>query len=319
MTRGARQTKAAAGGTPRVTTIPVGVSFVDTLARGLLARVGDPLELSRGTILLPTRRACRALQDAFLRASDGRALLLPQLLPLGDLDAEELLLAGDGASDGAVGGARDGIGTATELPPAMPPLRRQLLLSRLIQRMGNVRGERLRADQAVRLADELSRLLDQVETEGLGFDRLETLVPEDYAEHWQVTLKFLRVLTDEWPAIQAVEGCIGAAERRRRLLEAQADAWRLAPPREPVIVAGSTGSIPATAALIAVVAGLPNGTVILPGLDTVSDDEVWAAVEKDPTHPQHGLLSTSAYTGIIIRIINENTASNPTFVLTILI
>ncbi len=84
-----------AGGTPRVATIPAGVSFVDALARGLLARAGDPLELARGTVLLPTQRACRALQEAFLRASDGRALLLPRLLPLGDVDADELLLAGE--------------------------------------------------------------------------------------------------------------------------------------------------------------------------------------------------------------------------------
>ena len=60
--------------TPRVTTIAPGVSFVDALARGLLARSRDPLELSRGTILLPTRRACRALQEAFLRASDDHTL-----------------------------------------------------------------------------------------------------------------------------------------------------------------------------------------------------------------------------------------------------
>ncbi|MCH8155020.1 MAG: acetate--CoA ligase family protein, partial [Proteobacteria bacterium] len=145
------------GGTPRVTTIAAGVSFVDALARGLLARAGDPLELARGTVLLPTRRACRALQEAFLRASDGRALLLPRLLPLGDVDAEELLLAGEEAPSGLVdgGGLADGGGSAVDLPPAMAPLRRQLLLGRLIQRLGKARGERLREDQAVRLADEL--------------------------------------------------------------------------------------------------------------------------------------------------------------------
>ena len=142
------------GGTPRVTTIPAGVSFVDALARGLLTRAGDPLELARGTVLLPTRRACRALQEAILRASDGRALLLPRLMPLGDVDAEELLLAGEEAPSGVA----DGGGMAVDLPPAMPPLRRQLLLGRLIQRLGKARGERLREDQAVRLADELGML-----------------------------------------------------------------------------------------------------------------------------------------------------------------
>src|SRR5690606_30908785 len=80
---------------PRVSTIPAGVSFLDALARGLLERFPEPADLAAATVLLPTRRACRALQEAFLRASAGRALLLPSLLPLGDLDAEELLLTGD--------------------------------------------------------------------------------------------------------------------------------------------------------------------------------------------------------------------------------
>ncbi len=279
---------------PRVTTIAPGVSFVDALARGLLARSRDPLELSRGTILLPTRRACRALQEAFLRASDGRALLLPRLQPLGDLDAEDSLLAGEEAGGAAIEVA----GLAADLPPAMPPLRRQLLLAQLIRRLGQVRGERLREDQAVRLAEELARLLDQVETEGLDFQRLDTLVPEDHAEHWQVTLKFLRILTDAWPGVQAAEGCIGPAARARRLLQMQAEAWRRAPPRDPVIVAGSTGSVPATAELISVVAGLPRGRGGLPGLDTECDEEVWSAVADDPSHPQHGLALLLARLGV---------------------
>ena len=232
---------------PTVYTIPPGVSFVDALAHGLLRRAGgDPLALSRQTVLLPTRRACRALQEAFLRASDRRSLLLPRLLPLGDLDAEELLLAGD---EGTVGAADDGV-----LAPAMPSLKRQLLLSQLVARAAEARGSPIGEDQAVRLAGELARLLDQVETEGLGFDGLETLVPEEYAVHWQETITFLEVLTKAWPAIQETQGCIGPAERRRRLLEAQADAWRRTPPSDPVIAAGSTGSIPATADLLAVVA-----------------------------------------------------------------
>ena len=90
-------TAAETAGSSRVFTIPPGRSFVDALAEGLLARAADPLALARGTVFLPTRRACRALQEAFLRVADGRALLLPRLVPLGDLDAEELLLAADEA------------------------------------------------------------------------------------------------------------------------------------------------------------------------------------------------------------------------------
>ena len=84
------------GRAPAVFTIASGVSFVDALAAGLLARWGEtPVALSRALILLPTRRACRSLRDAFLRASAGRPMLLPRMVPLGDLDADELLLSAD--------------------------------------------------------------------------------------------------------------------------------------------------------------------------------------------------------------------------------
>src|SRR5690606_25546576 len=55
-----------------VFTIPAGRPFLDDLARGLLAEAGpDPLDLARTLVLLPTRRACRAARDAFLRVSGG--------------------------------------------------------------------------------------------------------------------------------------------------------------------------------------------------------------------------------------------------------
>ncbi len=274
-------------GAPRVTDIPAGVSFVDALAHGFLDRWGDePLALSAVTVLLPTRRACRALQEAFLRASKGRPLLLPRFLPLGDLDAEELLLSGD---EGQLSEALKG-----DLPPAMPALQRQLMLARMILAWARLEakagdGHAPGADQAARLAAELARLLDQVETEGLDFDALATLVPEDYAAHWQTTLRFLAILSEQWPAVQAEQGCIGPAERRRLLLEAQAEVWRRAPPSEPVVVAGSTGSIPAVADLIDLVARLPAGEVVLPGLDREADQETWRAVSREPSHPQFGL------------------------------
>ncbi len=292
---------------PTVYTIPPGMPFVDALAAGVLARpeagrpdggggdaaagvataadLPDPLALARVTILLPTRRACRALGEAFLRQTGGRPLLLPRMMPIGDLDEDELTLAG--AEESGPSGGLD-------LKPAMPELRRRLALARLILK----RGSGLRpadgggppapsADQAARLAAELGRLLDQVQIERLGFDRLAELVPEAYAAHWQITLKFLRILTDHWPRILAEEGCVDPAARRNLVLEAQAETWRRRPPADPVIAAGSTGTIPATADLLEVVAGLPRGRVVLPGLDRHTGEEDWERLE--PTHPQFAI------------------------------
>jgi ATP-dependent helicase/nuclease subunit B len=154
----------------RILTIAPGRPFLDTLAAGLLAEAGgEPHVLADYLILLPTRRACRALGEAFLRVGEGRPLILPAIRPLGDVDEEALafhLAAGD---------------AALTLPPAIPEMRRALLLTRMI--LGWKAKSDITSDQAVRLAGELARLLDQVQTERLDFANLRGLAPAEYADH----------------------------------------------------------------------------------------------------------------------------------------
>lgn len=273
--------------------IPAGRPFVDSLAAGVAALAGPaPEDLAGVLVLLPTRRACRALREAFLRRSGGRALLLPRMMPLGDLDEDELALE-----------TADLPGGPPDLPPAIGGIRRQLLLARLARAFEKRQG--ISPEQAVRLAAELARLLDQVHTERLDFARLADLVPEmhRHSEHWKTVLEFLEILTARWPGILAAEGAIDPAARRNRVLEAQAAHWKEHPPEGLVIAAGSTGTVPATADLLAMVAGLPKGYLVLPGLDRGMDDESWAALE--PTHPQYGMARLLARLGVERRTVPD--------------
>ena len=268
---------------PTVYTVPPYEPFVDALAGGILSGravpldPSDPLALSRLTILLPTRRACRALRLAFLRTAPGQALLLPRIRPLGDIDEDEPSL-GDEEDE--------------TLPDAAAPLERRLMLARLIQRLGETpSGAALTGasavDQSARLARALASLLDEIQIARLDPQGLADLAPEEYATHWQQVLRFLSLITDNWPAILAERGLMDPAARRNALLERLAKRWAAKPPAHPVIAAGSTGSVPATRDLLAVVARMPLGAVVLPGLDTGADDETWKAI--GPTHPQYAL------------------------------
>ena len=70
-----------------VATVPPTLPFVDALAAGLLAEVGEDLPaLADVLVLLPTRRACRSLREAFVRQTEGRALLLPRIQPIGEVE-----------------------------------------------------------------------------------------------------------------------------------------------------------------------------------------------------------------------------------------
>lgn len=243
-------------------TIPPEHPFLPSLAAALLR---EPAEaLADQLILLPSRRACLALRDTFLDLSPGPALLLPRLQPVGEVDLGELplpLLAETG-----------------ELPPAIDPLRRRLLLAQLVKAKGEMPDE-----QAIRLGSALAELLDLVQTERADLGRLEALIPDDLAEHWQEVVRFLGILRDAWPALLAAEGAVDPATARNARLAAAAKALRATPPMSRVIAAGITGTVPAVAELLATILELPEGAVVLPGFDPAIDPESHAAI--GPTHP----------------------------------
>jgi ATP-dependent helicase/nuclease subunit B len=138
------------------------------------------------------------------------------------------------------------------------------------------------------------RLMDEAETEDVDLSRMAELVPERFAGHEQLSLSFLNIVVEAWPAFLAEQKLINPVERRNRLMALEAERLRRTHPDTPVIVAGSTGSIPATAELMKAVAGLPNGAIVLPGLDLTLDDPSWNAITEHPEHPQAGLLQLLA-------------------------
>lgn len=260
----------------KIYTIPAGIPFAKALASTLLEECRNAPEiLADITILLPTRRACRVLREGFLQCNDGAPLLLPRMQALGDIDEEELSLS-------LV--QEQGIDAFLNLPSALPALRRQIMLARLIAARADIT---YRFDQALALAKALGHFMDQVYTEGLDMADLTTLVPQEFATHWQVTLDFLTIISQEWPKILQESNMIDAADRRIRLLNILAEFWQTHPPQSRIIVAGTTGSIPATAQLLSIIAQLPQGQIILPGLDQDTDNESWDAMGQ--THPQFGL------------------------------
>ncbi|MGU3330998.1 hypothetical protein ACLBXB_29395, partial [Methylobacterium mesophilicum] len=77
----------------------------------------------------------------------------------------------------------------------------------------------------------------------------------------------------------AERGLSDPVARARGLVLAEGRRLARAAPTDPVIVAGSLGSVPPTARLIAAVAKLPRGAVVLPGLDLDLDEAGWAGID----------------------------------------
>ena len=139
--------------------------------------------------------------------------------------------------------------------------------------------------------------MDFIESEEVDLSALEDLVPEEHAAHWEHTVEFLRIVTEHWPAHLAEHGLVSPTARRNALMDFEAGRLLAAPPAGPVIAAGSTGTVPATARLLKVIASLPNGAVVLPGLDLSLDEESWASLPEHPEHPQTGMAELLRYLG----------------------
>src|SRR5262252_4866172 len=286
---------------PRVFTIPASVPFVPTLIRALVdgtlvpgfPAARDPLALADATLYLPTRRACRLARDLFLDVTKESAAILPRIVAIGDVDEDEIAFAE--AATGAL--AADALA---------------LLVLKWAARIApDARGEApLVANNpasALALADDLARLMDDMTTRGVAWDRLDGLVPETLDRYWQLTLEFLQIAREAWPQILAERGAIEPAARRDALIKAEA-ARLAAHPDGPVIAAGSTGSMPATAELIAAIAKLARSAVVLPGLDLQLDAQSWeliggrgdgdARVAPAVEHPQFAMQALLRRIGI---------------------
>lgn len=250
-------------------TIPPEAPFAHALATGLLDQAEDGDFGSSDTIvLLPTRRACQSLRDAFLEAGGGRTLILPRIQPLGDVDPDELL--GHPAVE-------------IDLPPAISRTRRLLLLARLL----GAHDRLMPLKHRLRLADDLALLLDELASERKTLEALHDLVPDHLAEHFQVTRRLLDLIDLSWPSILAEEGALDPAERRNRVLDGLAARLVHENPEQRIIVAGTTGSIDATRRLLRAVLERPHGEIVLPGLDLALDEMTWR--DLPPNHPQAGL------------------------------
>lgn len=270
---------------PRWFTIPAHRPFVEDLAAGLIGSLSalGPEGLSDAIVLTPTRRAARTLAEAFVAVGGGKAVLLPQIRALGDLDeGEPPFEPGE---------------LALDLPPAISPWRRRFELARLVSDNDHLLERSLDAVSALELADALAAFLDSLAIE-------EARPPEDVgawveaslARHWQVSAKFLGLALKAWPARLDELGLIDVAARRVALLRALAALWRREPPTVPLIAAGSTGTAPATADLLAVIAAAPRGAVVLPGLDQDLAEAAWTQVEEQ--HPQGAMKRLLARAGI---------------------
>lgn len=330
---------------PRVYTISSGSPFLATLAHALLQgrlvpgwpAQDDPAALSDATLYLPTRRSARALVDFLGTEAHGKTRLLPRIVPLAGLDdVEDRLIFERGF---------DRLREDLNLLPDIDPTRRRLILTRLVLAWSARISATLKEDtrsslfpraledglksdtdgfivaaspqDALELADALGHLIDTLAIHGKTWEDVHRLVPSESDDYWRISRDFLEIAARAWPAFKSAHRVMDMAERHHDLIKAEALRLSQTQPGQPIIAAGSTGSMPATALLLAAIARLPKGAVVLPDLDLTLDAPTFSLLTdgdgkiREPSHPQAQLAHLLAVMGIARHDIVELGRASP--------
>lgn len=251
------------------------VNLAEVLAKHLFEKFAkEPLELAKIHIILPTRRACLALKEAFFDLNKNT--LLPQMIPLYELED----LDGD-------------------LPSTIPSWKRLFLLTKLCQAKPNLRE----ITKAFPVAVSLAELLDLSYQYDVDLSKINELIPkESFARHWQETTEFLDIIQNAWPKILLECGQIDAQDKLQRLILSYA---KKIDSNTPVIIAGLTGDLPAITELMK--ASLKHGgDIYFDGVDKIFLE---SAQKCDSSHPQFLIYKTLKKLGIKpkeIQIISGN-------------
>ena len=155
--------------------IPYSCSFVDTLAQKFTDEYANSKEaLADVVFLLPNRRTCTSLKEAFVRYNGQKPTMLPKIIPIGDIQEDDILLLN-----------ADNRELISSILPAMDDLERLFLFARLvISKPADFGLPKMTYAQALSLAQDLARLIDISYHENLSLTELKNVVPEQYSEHW---------------------------------------------------------------------------------------------------------------------------------------
>lgn len=275
----------------KIFNIPASCSFVDILAELFIKEYeGRELELVDVLFLLPNRRACNSLREAFVRVKGFEPTMLPQIYPIGNVEEDSLFFSN--------------IQSLEEVSPAIDALERTLLFTKEISQKSKSFGvEEMSISQACSLAKELGGLIDTANYEGLSFDNLKNLVPEEYASHWLETLDFLEIITKSWPDILREKSLVDPSKRYNQMLVAQSKIWQENKTNRRIVVAGTVASFSAITDLVGTVLSLPNGEFYINGLDKYLDESSWEKV--DEVHPEYEIKSILDNIGVFRKDIKD--------------
>ena len=274
---------------PSVFHLPPSSDFANHFVEGLLSRFepgilsSNPELLGRLKILTSNKRLAKRIEEILYL---NGFIILPKVVQLDELS--------DFFYRSSVKNIEEEKGQSRF--QVISDLERLLLLERLIKEAHQKKFSKMTKVDFFDLAKNLGSLIDEFNINSVNIKDLEKIVEEDLPQHLQLNLIFMRQVVARYQKTLKQIKFIDKSSKQILDVNNLINHWEREPYSLPLLIAGSTGSQKSTAMLMYAISKLPQGLVILPGLDTNLTDRSWKNLTPD--HPQYGFFSLAKTWGL---------------------
>lgn len=260
--------------------ISLSQNFLINLYNFIIKKSNNNLELSNITILLPSRRSCNELKRIFLENSKNNAIILPNIKAIGDIDYDDLFFKLPN---------KDDFKNYLDFSANTSRIKYKILLIKELLKWTKTSNKNIfkniQMEQITNLALELEKFLNEVNKNNLDLDNLDKIVDDEYSQHWQEILSFLKVFSKKWNKFIEDNNLISITTYRTKILEFNAEYFKNNKPTNPIIIAGISSNIKSTYNLIKNIIQHDNCYFIFNGLDTTLTENEWEKINV--FHPQY--------------------------------
>ncbi len=238
--------------------IPSSTSFIEQLSSWLIKKFDKLADL---TILLPSTRACLALEKSIVKKSTHQSIILPQIIPIGQLGTEQFI-------------KQEPIEI---LSSPLSYYEHNLYLTKLI--LGKF-GKTLTYPQALNITTSLSEIILNMSRNNIPLEKLAQIFLAELPKHFEMLSEYLTVIAKDWPLFLEQHKKQDFRSNHYEYINKLISKWQISPTNKPIIIAGSTGSVPSTKYLIKAIASLPQGFVILNDINYSISNEEWHDISE---------------------------------------
>ena len=256
-------------------------NFANDFVKGLATKFELKRTESRSDILGPiriltvNRRSAKTLRSAFCMRG---FLTVPNITPLEDL--EDFFDVQNVKKNTALIRSLEA--------PIISKIEKHLILDGLVRQYKRNQKDDVGSASSLDLAKSLSDLIDEINIRGISGSDLDKIRDVELSRHWEVTLDLIKNLLNGYTEALENTGYIDPHKKYLFEVKSLIKQWEKTPYSSPLIIVGSTGSQYATGLLMRAVSQLPQGMVVLPGLDKILCNSDWDLLGFD--HPQYSFL-----------------------------